>query len=180
MAEIELGLFPGDGSGLEVDVLIYPEDTHLVVDPYSPVLTPEEEFSEIIERAGSTLPCSVGEVLVGNPVSVRAELLLGIVLMDYEREHPALTAKEFRGGMGRLGASLAALEPESLGFDRFELVERWLSAARILSALLESVGGISSLRRVCFSFAEEACIKRFRIAAENLSLSVRVRDEHGE
>ena len=68
-------------------------------------------------------------------------------------------------------SGLPLSDEEQGHFDRFDLVESWVSAARILSAVLAGLTTIPGLRRLVFSFTKEACINRFRIAMDNLELT---------
>ena len=44
----EIILTETPGPLLEVDALIYPEDTYLIVDPYTPIKEPEDSSKEIM------------------------------------------------------------------------------------------------------------------------------------
>ena len=66
----EIILTDEGGELLEVDVLAYPEDKHLIVDPYTVLHEQQASMGELIAQAEATLPRPLGEII---PAQVRIE-----------------------------------------------------------------------------------------------------------
>ena len=79
LTEETTGEFP------EVDVLAYPEDIHLVVDPYVTLQEPAAKVDDLIAEAEATLPRPLGEIIVVEPKELSATWLFRLVLLDFDR-----------------------------------------------------------------------------------------------
>ena len=63
----EVILTDKEGALLEVDALAYPEDKNLIVDPYAVLEEQQATMGELIARAESTLPRSLGRSFLPRP-----------------------------------------------------------------------------------------------------------------
>jgi hypothetical protein len=160
------------GKALQVDLLVYPEDTYLVVDPYATLDEPEMPVADIVAAAEATLPRTLGEILPTRPNGVEAKQVLRLVLLDFNRGRSCgagLVEQTLRRVI-REGTQLRALK---LGFDRFELLESCITAYRVLSficrevARLELSGGLPP-KTLIFSLQHPAALRRYQVALENL------------
>lgn len=161
-------LLVGEGGLLPVDVLAYPEDTFLIMDPYSEIRAPKESWGELMVQAEATLPRSPGEVLI-NPRAdyVTAQNLALMVVFNLDVD-PPLGERALRESGEKLAQALLDIRPGSLCFDRFEMLTRWLSEAKIIKGLLGPLGPVGSLNRIYFNLKSLVQAKRFRMAYENL------------
>lgn len=161
-------LLVGDGALLDVDVLAYPEDTFLIMDPYSEIGEVKESFGELMAKAEANLPRVAGEVLLNRRTDhVAAGCLALMVLFNLDFDPPLGEAALMESGEN-LARTLSEMGPESLCFDRFEMLTRWLSEAKIMKGLLGPLAGLKSLTRVYFNLKNVVQAKRFRMAHDNL------------
>ena len=75
------------GELLEVDALAYPEDTYLIIDPYTTLEEPDATMTGLIAEAEATLPRPQGQIITAQSKGVNATWLLRLVLLDFNREH---------------------------------------------------------------------------------------------
>lgn len=168
--EIILTEIPGEH--LEVDVLAYPEDTYLVVDPYSPLEEPATPAAELVVEAEARLPRSVGEILPARLPGVAATRVMRLVLLDFSQPCPCqghLVEETLRRLIGE-GAQLGA---RHLGLDRFELLEPCISAYRLLSCLLREIARVQDSGRpppesLTFALHRPAALRHYQVALANL------------
>ncbi len=160
------------GEHLEVDLLAYPEDTYLVVDPYSPLDDPGTPAAELMVEAEAMLPRSVGEILPARLPGVAATRVVRLVLLDFSKPCPCQghvveeTLRRLIGEGARLGA-------RHIGLDRFELLEPCISAYRLLSCLLRAIArlenaGRPSPERLTLALHQPAALRHYQVALANL------------
>jgi hypothetical protein len=168
----ELILTDTPGEALQVDVLVYPEDTYLVVDPYSPLEEPKESAAELIAEVQAALPRPLGEILPARAAGVEALRVLRLVLLDFNQRRPCgagLVAETLR----RVIREGARLQARDLGLDRFELLGCSISAYGVLSSMcgeverLELSGGLPP-KKLIFSLHQPAALRRYQMALANL------------
>jgi hypothetical protein len=160
------------GKLLEVDALAYPEDTNLIVDPYSDLEEPEASMAEIVANGEATLPRPLGEIISAQAIGLSATWLFRLVLLDFKGQHHC-KAETVEETLRQLIWHLAPLEIQSLGLDRFELLEPCITAFRVLSCLcdqvkkLETAGSFPPMTFI-FSIHQEAALRRYQVALANL------------
>lgn len=160
------------GELLEVAALAYPEDTHLIVDPYAVLEESEATMGELIADADATLPRPLGEIITASARGLTASKLFRLVLLDFERQRHC-KAEMVEETLRKLVWQVALLETESLGLDRFELLEPCISAYRVLSCLCDQVtrlkaAGSCPPTTLIFSINQPAAMRRYQVALENL------------
>jgi len=169
---LEIILTDTPGEQLHVDVLAYPEDRYLVVDPYSPLEEPQTSVAELIARAETTLPRPLGEILPAPTRGVEAKRLLRLILLDFNQSCPCradLVEKTLR----QLIHEGAQLKAGHLALDRFELLKPCISAYRVLSCLDREVGRLESSgslppKKLIFSARQPALLRQYELALANL------------
>ncbi|MFP3870014.1 MAG: hypothetical protein ACLFVT_03920 [Syntrophobacteria bacterium] len=160
------------GELLEVDVLAYPEDTYLVVDPYATVEDPGTSMENLVARAESTLPRPLGEITAAPARGMGARWLVRLVLLDFHRRWPC-RAKIVEETLKQLIWQGTRLGARYLGLDRFELLEACISAYRVLSCLCHEVmkvkaGGGSPPIKLIFSIQQPSALRHYQMALANL------------
>ena len=80
----EIQLRVQDASEVSVDILVYPEDRYLIVDPYSSIAPPKEDRTSLVNYAIWSLPRRLGEVIVSKGESIKANYLMKMVVVDFE------------------------------------------------------------------------------------------------
>ena len=161
------------GERLEVDLLAYPEDTYLVVDPYSPLEDPVTPAAELIVAAETILPRSVGEILPVRLRGVAAPRVVRLVLLDFSQPCPC-QGHDVEETLRRLIGEGAQRRVRHLGLDRFELLEPCISAYRILSCLLREIAhvedsGLPPPETLTFALHRPAALRHYQVAVANLS-----------
>jgi len=157
---------------LEVDALAYPEDTNLIVDPYTGLEEPEASMAEVVANAEATLPRPLGEIISGQAVGLNATWLFRLVLLDFKGQHHC-KAETVEETLRQLMWQIAPLEIQSLGLDRFELLEPCITAFRVLSCLCDHVkklvaAGTFPPSTFIFSIHQQAVLRRYQVALANL------------
>ena len=160
------------GKLLEVEALAYPEDTNLIVDPYTGLEEPEASMAEVVANAEATLPRPPGEIISAQAVGLNATWLFRLVLLDFKGQHHC-KAETVEKTLRQLMWQIAPLEIQSLGLDHFELLEPCITAFRVLSCLcdqvkkLETAGSFPTTTFI-FSIHQEAALRRYQVALANL------------
>ena len=157
---------------LEVEALAYPEDTNLIVDPYSVLEEPEASMAEVIANGEATLPRPLGEIISAQAMGLNATWLFRLVLLDFKGQHHC-KAETVEETLRQLMWHLAPLEIQSLGLDRFELLEPCISAYRVLSCLCDQVAKLEAAdssppSTLIFSLHQQAALRRYQVALANL------------
>jgi hypothetical protein len=174
LADTKPGIILTDipGEHLEVDLLAYPEDTYLVVDPYSALDDPAIPAAQVLVEAEAILPRSMGEILPARFPGVAATTVVRLVLLDFGQPCPCQghVVEESLRRLLREGAQLGA---RHLGLDRFELLEPCISAYRVLSCLfreMERLGdsGPPPPERLSFALRRRATLRHYEVALANL------------
>ncbi len=160
------------GEHLEVDALAYPEDTNLIVDPYTVLEEPQATMGELIARAEATLPRPLGEIITVPAKGMSATWLYRLVLLDFDRQLHC-RAETVEETLRRLIWEIAPLKIRRLGLDRFEFLEPCISAYRILSCLCEQMkkleaAGSSPPETLILAVHQEAAFRRYQLALANL------------
>jgi len=159
------------GELLEVDALAYPEDTHLIVDPYAALEEPDATMNGLIAEAETILPRVLGEIITARAKGMKATWLLRLVLLDFNRQH-LCRAETVEKTLRQLIWQVAHMKVQRLGLDRFELLEPWISAYRIVSCLLNQMQNIKaagiSPPTLIFSMRQPVALRRYQVALANL------------
>jgi hypothetical protein len=160
------------GELLEVDALAYPEDTHLIVDPYAVLEESKTTVGDLVAEAEATLPRPLGEIIAAKAKGLLANRLFRLVLLDFERQRHC-QAKVVEDTLRKLVWQVTLLKSRRLGLDRFELLEPCISAYRVLSCLCDQVqkmeaAGSGPPRKLIFSIKQPAVLRRYQVALENL------------
>jgi hypothetical protein len=160
------------GEHLRVDALAYPEDTYLVVDPYSPVRAVETPPSDLLAEAGAILPRPVGEILPARVSEVAAARVFRLVLLDLNEAPPCRT-RVVEKTLRRLIREATGLGVRHLGLDRFELLEPCISAYRILSCLVRETArldspGVLPPEKLTFALHHPAALRHYQVALAHL------------
>ena len=160
------------GELLEVDVLAYPEDTYLIVDPYSTLDLPEAGSSDIIAEAEATLPRPLGEIITTKTKDMTATWLLRLVLLDFNRQKHC-RAKTVEEILCQLVWQATLLKAQRLGLDRFELLQPCVSAYLVLSCLCKQItkvraAGNSPPTALVFSIHQPSVLRHYELALTNL------------
>ena len=160
------------GEHLQADALAYPEDTYLVVDPYSPVRAMEAPFSNVLAEAEAILPRPVGEIIPACVPEVVAARVFRLVLLDLNEPRPCRN-RVVEKTMRRLIREMADLGVRHLGLDRFELLEPCISAYRLLSCLLRETtrldsSGVLPPDTITFALHHPAALRHYQVALAHL------------
>jgi hypothetical protein len=171
-ARPDITLSDVSGNLLGADVLAYPEDTYLVVDPYSAVDEPAASMPELIARAESTLPRPWGEIITARGTGVGATWLLRLVLLDFQGQR-VCRAEVVEETLCRLVRQGARLKARRLVLDRFELLEPCISAYRVLSCLCRETARVRAadcqvLTTVIFALQQPPALRHYQMALANL------------
>ncbi len=168
--EIELRV--QDASEIPADILVYPEDRYLVVDPYSSITPPSEDGASLINYSMWSLPRRLGEVIVSKGESIKANYLMKMIVMDFEAI-PQVQASVFEEAVKEVFRKAGILNARSICFDRLDLVERYHSAYKVVSTLVRLLVPFQ-LQAACrigsfvLNFADGPVLRRFEIACSNL------------
>ena len=160
------------GEFLEVDALAYPEDTHLIVDPYSDLEEPDATLSDLIAVAKNTLPRPLGEIITAKANNMSATWLLRLVLLDFDRQKHC-RARIVEETLRELMWQVAHMKVRLLGLDRFELLEPCISAYRVVSCLRKQIRNISTAgiippTSVIFSIQQPGALRHYQVALAHL------------
>ena len=160
------------GRLLEVDALAYPEDTHLIVDPYTDLEEPTASMNGLIAEAESTLPRPLGEITAVRAKGMNAAWLLRLVLLDLDRQH-LCRAKMVEQTLSKLVWQVADMKIQRLGLDRFELLESCISAYRVLSCLCKQMKNVAAVgsstpTTLIFSIQQPGALRHYQVALANL------------
>lgn len=161
------------GELLEVDALAYPEDTNLIVDPYTVLEEQQATMGELIAQAEATLPRLMGEIIPAQADRLNATWLYRLVLLDFDQQQHC-RAKTVEETLRQLIWQVASLKVRRLGLDRFELLEPCISAYRVLSCLCNQVtkleaAGSSPPTTLIFAIHQEATLRHYQLALANLT-----------
>jgi hypothetical protein len=162
-----------EAPGLPVDFLVYPEDTYLVVDPYSMAGSDAASWFKVVEEANLFLPRPLGEVAVGRSPTVQARYLVRMVVFDFENL-PPLNTEVLQTSLQHTFQHAARLGARSVCLDRLELLENSVSAYKLLKMIAQSwtrsfsyplADGFDS---IVLTLAPGPCWRRFEMALINL------------
>ena len=168
----EIILTDTPGELLQVDALAYPEDTYLVVDPYSPLRAMETPFSNVVAEAEAILPRPVGEIISAGVPEVAAARLFRLVLLDLNESRPC-RSRVVETTLRRLIREVADLGARHLGLDRFELLEPCISAYRLIFCLLDETARLDSSGALppdilTFALHHPAALRHYQVALAHL------------
>ena len=168
----EIILTDQEGALLEVDALAYPEDTNLIVDPYAVLEEQQASMGELIARAEASLPRPLGEIISVQVKNLKATWLYRLVLLDFDQQKHC-RAETVEETLRQFIWQAASLKVNTLGLDRFELLEPCISAYRIMSCLCDQVKKIEAAGNfppttLIFSIHEGAAMRRYQLALANL------------
>ncbi len=160
------------GEFLEVDALAYPEDTHLIVDPYSVPEEPDATMSDLVALAENTLPRPLGEIIMAKAHNMSATWLLRLVLLDFDRQQHC-RARIVEETLRELMWQVACMKVRLLGLDRFELLEPCISAYRVVSCLRKQIRNISTAgiippTSLILSIQQPGALRHYQVALANL------------
>ena len=160
------------GELLEVEALAYPEDIHLIVDPYAVLEESDATMGELIAKAEATLPRPLGEIITVRAQALRATWLFRLVLLNFDHQHKC-RAETVEETLRQLLWQVAHLQVQRLGLDRFELLEPCISAYKVLSCLCDQVAkleaaGSSPPSTLIFSLHQQAALRHYQVALANL------------
>ncbi len=168
----EIQLRVQDPTEIDTDILVYPEDRYLIVDPYSSITAPRESATSLVNYAMWSLPRRLGEVIVSKGDSIRASYLMKMVVVDFEAI-PQVQVSVFEEAVKEVFRKAAILKAKSICFDRLDLVERYHSAYKVVNTLVRSVvpfqlQAASRIGLFVLTFTEGPVLRRFEIACSNL------------
>ena len=160
------------GEFLQVEVLAYPEDTHLIVDPYTTLEEPAAKISDLVAEAEATLPRPLGEIIRVKPKRLNATWLFRLVLLDFNRQKHC-QAEIVEDTLNKLVWQVALLKTRRLGLDRFELFEPCISAYRVLARMCRQIqkveaAGNTPPTTLIFSLRQPSALNHYKVALENL------------
>jgi len=93
---------------LPVDLIAYPEDSYLVVDPYAELMPSVESWFQVLLEAQHSLPRPLGEVALSHPIAVQARYLIRMVVLDFENL-PPLSSETLEGAFHEMYRQAARL-----------------------------------------------------------------------
>ena len=168
----EIILTDEGGELLQVDALAYPEDKHLIVDPYADLHEQQATMGELIAQAEASLPRPLGEIIPAKASRLNAARLYRLVLLDFDQQQHC-RAETVEETLRQFIWQVAPLDVRRLGLDRFELLEPCISAFRVLFCLCDQVikleaAGSSPPRTLIFSIQKEAAQRHYQLALANL------------
>jgi hypothetical protein len=169
-----LHLSQHEAERLAVDLLVYPEDTYLVVDPYSEADNPLQSWLKVTQEAELQLPRPMGEVRLCQSGAVRARFVLNMVVLDFEAL-PPVRPEVLESALHRVFRQAIRLRVRSLCLDRLELVEKTLSAYRIVKSIQQALQGVWAgsagclLDAVILTLVPGPCWRRFEMALSHLN-----------
>jgi hypothetical protein len=158
-----------EACGLSVDLVAYPEDTYLVVDPYSGMGQTPSSWLKVVQEAQHKLPRPLGEVLLYRSPSVLARYLVRMVVMDFENA-PTVRAEVLETALQDVFRQACWLGLRSLCLDRVELLENSLSAYRLLKMIRSCCDGAAppgtglGLQSIVLTLTPGPCWRRFEMA----------------
>ncbi len=157
---------------IPADILVYPEDRYLIVDPYSSITSPRENGTSLINYAMWSLPRRLGEVIVSKGESIKADYLMKMVVVDFEAI-PQVQASVFEEAVREVFRKAGILKARSICFDRLDLVERYHSAYKVVNTLIKllvpfQLQASSRINLFVLTFPEGPVLRRFEIACSNL------------
>lgn len=160
------------GELLEVEALAYPEDIHLIVDPYAVLEESDGSMDELMAKAEATLPRPLGEIITAKAPALRSTWLFRLVLLNFDQQHKC-QAKTVEETLRQLLWQVTHLNVRRLGLDRFELLEPCISAYKILSCLCDQAtnlkaAGSSPPSAFVFSLQQQAALRHYQLALDNL------------
>lgn len=168
----EIILTATSGELLEVEALAYPEDTHLIVDPYTILEEQQATAVELTAMAEAALPRALGEIISVPAKGMGAKWLYRLVVLDFDLEKHC-QAETVENTLRELIQRVTNLKIRSLGLDRFEFLESCISAYRVLSCLcdqtkkLKAVGS-SPPDSLIFAVHTKAAMRHYQLALANL------------
>ncbi len=168
----EIQLRVQDASEIPTDILVYPEDRYLIVDPYSSISPTKEDSNSLINYAMWSLPRRLGEVIVSKGESIKANYLMKMVVVDFEAI-PQVQASVFEEAVKEVFRKAGILKARSICFDRLDLVERYHSAYKVVATLVRllvpfQLQAASRINLFVLTFSEGPVLRRFEIACSNL------------
>ena len=168
----EIILTATSGELLEVEALAYPEDTHLIVDPYTVAEHPQETIVELTAMAEAALPRTLGEIISVPAKGIAAKWLYRLVLLDFDLQKHC-RAETVEHTLRELIRRVTDLKIQRLGLDRFEFMERCISAYRVLSCMCDQARrlkatGCSPPESLIFAVHKKTTMRHYQLALANL------------
>jgi len=159
---------------LPVDLIAYPEDAYLVVDPYAEMMPTVESWFQLVLEAQHSLPRPLGEVALCRPIAVQAKHLMRMVVLDFERL-PPLRVEILDGALQEMFRQAARLGVRSICLDRFDLLEHSVSAFRLLKMAAQAYRRAFSNNTtpsepdgIILTLTPGPCWRRFEMAVSHL------------
>jgi len=159
---------------LPVDLIAYPEDAYLVVDPYAEMMPTVESWFQLVLEAQHSLPRPLGEVALCRPIAVKARHLMRMVVLDFERL-PPLRVRILEGALQEMFRQAARLGARSICLDRFELLEHSISAFKLLKMAVQAYRRAfapsviaNELDGIILTLTPGPCWRRFEMAVSHL------------
>jgi hypothetical protein len=159
---------------LPVDLIAYPEDSYLVVDPYAELMPSVESWFQVLLEAQHSLPRPLGEVALSRAIAVQARYLIRMVVLDFENL-PPLRTTILEGALHEMFRHAARLGVRSVCLDRFELLERNISAFKLLKMVLNgwrnafaSSTAENDFEGIIVTLTPGPCWRRFEMAVSHL------------
>jgi hypothetical protein len=159
---------------LPVDLIAYPEDAYLVVDPYAELMPSVESWLQVLLEAQHSLPRPLGEVTLCRPIAVQARYLVRMVVLDFETL-PPLRTLALEGALQEMFRHAARLGVRSVCLDRFDLLERNISAFKLLKMVLRgwrnafaNSDAENGFKDIVVTLAPGPCWRRFEMAVSHL------------
>lgn len=159
---------------LPVDLIAYPEDAYLVVDPYTEMMPTVESWFQVLLAAQHALPRPLGEVALCRPIAVQAKHLMRMVVLDFE-DLPPLRPKILEQALQEMFRQALRLGVRSVCLDRFDLLEGNVSAFKLLQmavrawhrAFANTAAG-NGFEAIILTLAPGPCWRRFEMAVNHM------------
>jgi hypothetical protein len=158
---------------LPVDLIVYPEDAYLVVDPYAEMCQAIDSWLKVALDAQHRLPRPLGEVSLCRPASLAARYVLRMVVLDFE-SLPAVRTEVLETALLEAFRQGVRLGVQSLCLDRFELLESSLSAYKLLKLVVRCWNKVFSNamgrepEAIVVTLTPGPCWRRFEMALAHL------------
>jgi hypothetical protein len=158
---------------LPVDLIVYPEDSYLVVDPYAEMSQAIDSWAKVALDAHHRLPRPLGEVSLCRPAALVARYVLRMVVLDFE-SLPAVRLEVLETALLEAFRQAVRLGAQSLCLDRFELLEGSLSAYKLLKMVVRCWNKVflnatgRDLETIVLTLTPGPCWRRFEMAIVHL------------
>ena len=160
------------GELLEVEALAYPEDIHLIVDPYAVLEESDATMGELIAKVEATLPRPLGEIITARAQALKATWLFRLVLLNFDRQRHC-QAETVEKTLRQFLWQVSSLKVGRLGLDHFDLLEPCISAYRVLACLCDQVAKLEAASipppgTLVFSLHQQSALRHYQVALANL------------